>query len=198
MKDIYEPIPVRRKDFLSLTKAELAQYKDWTVSQIPDRVNQLERLVKCDPKYSDWLADGSPESLVELGEWMVDSLQTRPLSIEEIEYIKSTLVFEVDFQKWVFTDLCYSIIFDVAMYFSTIFTTKFTNIYWGINRLKSGMYYGKPVLQGFIKKMDLSLPDVVEVCAIKMVQHEDQAAMGLLKVFRIYESYVPDDAPASE
>lgn len=198
MKDIYEQIPVRRKDFLTLTKAELAQYKDWTVSQIPDRVRQLEGLVKSDPKYSHWLADGSPESLIELGQWMVDSLQTQPLSIAEIEHIESTLVFEVDFQKWDFADFSYSIIFDVAMYFSTIFTTKFKNIYWGINGLKRGMYYGKPVLQGFIKKMDLSLPDVVEVCAMKMVRHEDQAATGLLEVFRIYESYVPDGAPASE
>lgn len=198
MKNIYEPTPVGNINFLTLSNDEMLKYKDWLVSQIPERARQLEILVKSDPKYSDWVADGSPESLAGLGQWMVDSLQTRPLSIEEIEHIKSTLVFEVDFKKWDFTDFSYSIILDVALYFSTIFTIRFNGLHWGINRLKRGMYYGKPVLQGFIKKMDLSFPDVVEVCAMKMVRHEDHAAMGLLKVFRIYESYVPDREPVSE
>lgn len=198
MKNIYEPTPVGNINFLTLSNDEMLKYKDWLVSQIPERVRQIEILVKSDPKYSDWVADRSPESLAVLGQWMVDSLQIRPRTIEEIEYIKSTLIFDVEIQKWDFTDFSYSIILDVALYFSTIFTTSFSNIRWGINRLKRGMYYGKPVLEGFIKKMDLSLPDVVEVCAMKMVRHEDQAAMGLLEVFRIYESYVPDGTPASE
>lgn len=192
MKDIYEPTPVGNIDFTTLSKNDMRKYKDWLISHIPERVKQLERLVKSDPKYCDWSADTSPDSLVGLGQWMVDSLQTRQLSIEEIEHIKSTLVFEVDFQKWDFTDFSYSIIFDVGLYFSTIFTTRHPNIYWGINQLKRGMTYGKPVLAGFVEKMDLSPPDVVEVCAMKMVRHEDQAYMRLFEVFRIYEGYIPD------
>jgi hypothetical protein len=149
-------------------------------------------LVTNDPKYVSWKADFSPESLLQLGEWMVESIQTRPMTVEEIDYIKSTLSFKVDFAKWTFTDFSLSIIYDVSIYFSTIFTKKYDGITWATGTRKRADGFGKPVLNGFGSryKLYLSPPDIIEVCAMKMARKEPQSSEILFETFEVWRGYI--------
>ena len=82
--EILKP-PTNNSYLNELNKKELKKYYDWYIALIPERLNLLAQIVKSTPGYSEWKMDFTPESLVKLGFWFYENIETRALSEKEIE-----------------------------------------------------------------------------------------------------------------
>ena len=148
--EILKP-PTNNSYLNELNKKELKKYYDWYIALIPERLNLLAQIVKSTPGYSEWKMDFTPESLVKLGFWFYENIETRALSEKEIEdkinsapniYDKNSV------EKWEVTEKSFSIAIDIGMYLASVLLRNNSALYWEhcIKVTKNNAKYGHPVL----------------------------------------------------
>ena len=163
---------------------------DWVLSNQYERIDQLVSYVNVTTDHY-FGADCTPESLKVLGEWFSRMIRTRPKSDEEIEKeragLPASLHYQIDDRE--FTENTYSLILDIALYFSQVFLRNHPQIAWEI--CKSGSMnvdYNQPVLTGFGKK-HLNPVRIIDVAAGGMHSGK-HSGHRLFELYEIWKRYL--------
>jgi len=133
--------------FREMSKRDLRIYYSWFMEVLPKRVSVLEAAVR--ESLDSWRADFSPGSLDLLGEWFVSQVALRDRTKEEMDVIRSKLLFPVEVDEWELTDRTFSLALDVGMYFGGVVVGNVSGVKWD-QLLKDRRYadYGQPVIVG--------------------------------------------------
>ena len=67
--------PFSTRDFRKLSKKELKAYNEWFHQVLPERIRILTATVKATKGYEHWEADGTPDSLNSLGDWLPSQIE---------------------------------------------------------------------------------------------------------------------------
>lgn len=136
--------------FRDMPKTELAAYRAWFHGVLEERIAELSKAVKGTPGFEGWAADGSPESLGQLGEWFAGHVETRKRTDEELGEIKLRLTFPIDIPNEELTNRSFSLAMDIGMYFGRVVLTNIPGTKWD-QPLKNKNFadYGQPVIMGF-------------------------------------------------
>jgi hypothetical protein len=136
--------------FDHMSKLELQAYSEWFHASIPGRIQELERAVRSSEGFGSWSADGTPESLNDLGQWFAAVASTRERTEAERQAIIEGLVFPVEIGTRELTDETYSVAFDVGVYLSRVLMHAHPALRWQQHlRGKAFIDYGQPVLVEF-------------------------------------------------
>ncbi len=196
MKD-YEIIkPPFSLEFNSMSKEELKGYYKWYLNIIPERMKILERAVKSTKGYEDWKADYSPDSLIKLGQWFYENVETRKLTEEEIKavYDNSPEWFrEVEIEDWELTRKTISLSIDIGMYLANVFIKNHPQVKWYhcIRCSKNNIDYGKPVLKGF-GKVSFEPTNMSLVQAYSIVRGKKKGE-GLRRIYDIWSKDIKEE-----
>jgi hypothetical protein len=133
-----------------MSKKDLKSYFEWYQSMIPIRLDELVRVVKQTEGFEEWQPDFSPASLIGLGDWFAEQVETRKRTQEEIQEIDSHLIFPIEIDRDELTNRTFSLAIDIGMYLSKVFlinnpTLKLDQVFGN----KRGIDYGQPVITGF-------------------------------------------------
>ena len=127
-------IPKLDKNIYDLTEQETAEYFDWYVEQIPQRVEYLSQVCATQMKVPKEKLDCSPESLLILWKWFRKSAKTeripngRQLTLET-EYILR----------------------DIGMYLGETFRKNKEGTYWTYyTKPQNDFFVNTPLLKGFV------------------------------------------------
>jgi hypothetical protein len=103
-------------DFSRMTKVELEDYYAWFQNIVPERIVELEAEVR--QTRPDWTADLTPVSLAILGTWLVQQVETRPRTPDEVARLRPQMITDIAVPTVELTDRTFSLCADVGMYFS--------------------------------------------------------------------------------
>ena len=136
--------------FKEMSNKELTDYFAWFQCILPQRLDQLELVVKTTQGFDAWRADCTVESLDLLGCWFAGQVEMRPRTKDEIQEIAGRLAFPIDVPDEELTNKTFSLAMDVGMYLSKVFFKSYTDIRWDQPfGNKKFVDYGQPVLMGF-------------------------------------------------
>ena len=134
---------------------EAKKYFEWLLGVQQSRIDNLELEVNNNPSFSNWNADYSPASLVNLGEWFATNIETRERTRTELASISSQLKREISFSAFELTDRTFSIAADIGLYLANVFIRNHPQINWSAPvSAKSSIDYRQPVLAGFNPPMN--------------------------------------------
>jgi hypothetical protein len=133
-----------------MSKKEIKDYFQWFMDILPQRLDQLTAVVKQTPGFENWLPDCTADSLDALGEWFAGQVEKRNRTEEEIQTIKSGLVFPMDIPGEELTNRTYSLSMDIGMYLSQVLLKNHPSLKWDqVLSDKKFADYGQPLLTGF-------------------------------------------------
>lgn len=136
--------------FTTMQRKELEAYQKWFFEIMPERISQLERVVRSASVYREWSADFSPDSLEVLGEWFSSQVEVRPRTDEELTQIRTGSPLLSLGSDYELTNRTFSMAVDSGMYFGQVFIENSSKISWGqCLTSKKDADYGQPVLFGF-------------------------------------------------
>jgi len=158
----YKPVMLPfSPDFAELPKSKQKEFFKWFMDIIPERLEMLANFVQSTEGYADWIPDFSPDSLIKLGEWYYNAVETREKTEEEIANVPEWIGAE----PWTLNYKTRSIAFDVGIYFGNVILRNVSGIKWKIwDKGKKSVDYGKPVLIG-AKENPLQPYHIMEVLA---------------------------------
>jgi hypothetical protein len=102
-----------------MSRVELREYNSWFHSMIPHRIAELRRALRSSPGFEAWNSDYTPASLEQLGAWFQGQVTTRRRTPEEIDEIRTRLVFSITLSDVELTNQTLSLAMDVGMYTDT-------------------------------------------------------------------------------
>jgi len=185
--------------FRAMTDEQSRCYYEWFLGQMPERIEELEHLVRSTPGFGAWRADKTPTSLNTLGQWFAATVKKRPLSQEERDAILRSLDPSRPYsvQDWTLTTESLSLCFDVAMYLSAVMLRNLAGVHWGrVTKPKRDADLNQPVLLGFGVPTAVPMPAfplnslrVVRVLAYGLAE-EKKVGSGLRQVYDTWAVYV--------
>ena len=139
-------------NFRAMSRAEGNAYFKWFMGQMPIRIGILDEAVRSTTGYEGWQADGSPDSLVGLGQWFYDHVETRKRTEEEKEaiYSKGPKWFRsVEIEDCELTNRTFSLAMDIGMYLGRAVQINLPQTKWMmVKKPRNDMDYQQPVLKG--------------------------------------------------
>lgn len=87
MYEIIQP-PFTLK-FRDTSKEEIVEYGRWFHASIPERLCQLEAVVRETSGYESWEVTHEPDSLQSLGNWFTAQIDTRSRTVAEVAELRS-------------------------------------------------------------------------------------------------------------
>lgn len=167
-----------------MKKADLKQYYEWYIEQIPDRISQLQDLVAS--SFHTWLADETPDSLVVLGTFLAKNVSVRKRTMEEISEIRSASPYKIDIPETELTNTTFSYAMDISMYLAQVVLANIAGTKWEqVLSGKSNADYGQPVIAGF-GKVSMNPVRLVVTLAYSIADGT-QGAMRLRELYGIWE-----------
>ncbi|MDY7560890.1 hypothetical protein QN366_21890 [Pseudomonas sp. CCC3.2] len=142
----YSPVTMK---FASMTEAELSDFYNWFIVNLPYFLDELIQAVWKTPGFEGWSADFSPESLDMLGEWFAARVESRDLSPEEIDELKSEITSAVEIATWELTSETKSLAVFIGMYYGQVAIKNNPKLSW--KQVKANMKladFGQPVISG--------------------------------------------------
>ncbi|KGW18140.1 hypothetical protein X896_6230 [Burkholderia pseudomallei ABCPW 1] len=137
------------RHFSSMGKAELKEFYESFMSNLPYCIEELMQLVRSTPKFEDWSADYSIESLEDLGVWYAGKVEKRALTPSEIQSIQKEMTRPVEIQNWVLTDETMALAVRIGMYYGEVALKNNSLLNWqqqmGSKKLAD---FGQPVIVG--------------------------------------------------
>jgi len=135
--------------FSRCSKPELRSYYDWFMAALPERIAELEPVVRETPAHRAWRADGTRDSVSPLGHWLWSQVETRPRSRDELDGLQCRLRYPIELSSDELTDRTFSLAVDIAMYVGMVLEANFPGARWD-QRLEdtSSADYGQPVIVG--------------------------------------------------
>ncbi|MGC5324650.1 hypothetical protein [Brevibacillus sp. SYSU BS000544] len=189
--------PFEVRSFRSLPVNEAEQYFDWFVSQIPDRLSNLNQVFH-ESGEDTALLNFTPESLTLLWRWFLPQLIIVPRSEEEIlqklegkrEHTKKRLL-ERKMTRYKYSDKTKMLKWDISIYLAEVFRRQHidSQIRWGFI---SNYEYGnanQPVLVGFSKTDCMNSISILDVLCLNIINQrggDDE----LLTVFTNYSKMI--------
>lgn len=144
-----KPLPFLHQ-FREMSKPELRKYYQWFMNVLPEKVDELARLVHQTPGFETWDPNYAPTSLDRLGDWFCSQVETRNRTRAEISVIEKSLTFPIEIETWDLSDHTYAIVMDVGMYLSQVFLRNHASLRWeqpfGSRRFAD---FGQPSIAGF-------------------------------------------------
>lgn len=121
-------------EFERWTRSEALDYFDWFMTQIDQRIRTLSTAIHGSDVGSDCMLDGTPDSLLCLGEVLLAVTATRPSTAQERaaeaslfpEHLSSTVVPE----GWELTEATLSVVVDVGIYFAETLRRAHPSLAW--------------------------------------------------------------------
>lgn len=111
-------------DFPRMSKRELADYREWFLDILPERILILEDAVRTTPGCERWRANESPDSLNTLGEWFATQIEIRALTAEESAQLRQEMPPQfkgiLPIEPWELANRTYSLAIDVGMYLGQV------------------------------------------------------------------------------
>ena len=136
--------------FHEMSKVELESYFKWFLSVIPERVDQLEMVVKNTPGFEKWRADLTTDSLFQLGEWFKSQVETRKRTENERQEIEKSFSYPIEVPGVDLTNRTFSLAMDIGFYFSQVLLARNPSLQWKQTLdQKKFVDYGQPVLVEF-------------------------------------------------
>ena len=135
--------------FHEMSRDELEPYRVWFHDVLPERLAELTKEVNRTSGFENWKPDLTPQSLGSLGEWFACQVQTRHSTSQEIEEIKSSLLFPIDVAGEELTNRTFSLAMDIGMYLGQVVHQNVAGAWWDqpLNNEKFADY-GQPVIIG--------------------------------------------------
>lgn len=114
-----------------MSKEELKNYYLWFQKIIPERLEILSSAIRMTHGFERWKQDYTPESLIQLGEWLACHVKKRFFSGD-------------------LTIRSYSLAFDSAMYFGETLIKHYPELHWHhfIDTRKDNADFGQSVIKG--------------------------------------------------
>ncbi|GGA16855.1 hypothetical protein [Dyella nitratireducens] len=137
-----------------MSKRELAEYREWFLDILPERIRILEVIVRTTPGFERWHADETPESLDTLGEWLASQVETRARAPEELAKLREETPHQfkdiLPVEQWELTNRTYSLAMDCGMYLGQVMLrTHSERLQWGQDlRDRRSMDYGQVLIVG--------------------------------------------------
>ena len=202
---IIEP-PINRP-FREMTLREAKTYFRWFLAIMPERIAMLEQEIQASSEieYQNWVADKTEDSLLVLGQWLAQNVETMPrpeeekrIKEEELAQLPARLRPMYEVPDWVLTERTYSLITDIGMYLGETFRGNFSNIEWELFiKTKRWMDHHWPVLNGFGKREICNPLRIVNGFASGL-QDGTRKGDGLYKLYEIWERYIDGSAPVDD
>ncbi|TAV82673.1 hypothetical protein [Rhizobium leguminosarum] len=182
---INPPLPL---EFTALSKQALKQYYNWFLDVMPLRIKLLEEAVRAEA-HPGWVADLSPESLVDLGDWFSNQVAIRPRTPEELKAIQAKLAFPMEVPAYDLDNKTVLIAIDVGMYFGTTLMKNNNTLRWD-QKIGSKKFadYGQPVIVGF----GAAILNPVRIATMLAYGIADRSKTGarLAEVYKVWASMV--------
>jgi hypothetical protein len=136
--------------FREMAKKDLVAYRDWFHAVMPERLEELSKVVRSTPGFEGWQPDYTPASLNSLGEWFRGQVEMRARTAAEVGEIRARLTFPIEVPNEELTDRSFSLAADVGMYFGQVIIQNLPGTRWD-QALKNPKMadYGQPVIVGF-------------------------------------------------
>ncbi len=194
----YEKIRLPVKSHLrEMSNEESKLFLDWMLGNQYKRIEILVSYINAtSDKYFG--ANFSPESLKPLGEWFVKMIEVRPKTEEEIkgEKVKKPEWLQYQIGDKELTEKTYSLIFDIAFYFSQVFLRNHPQIAWKIhNGGKTDIDYNQPVLVGF-DKTHLNPIRIIDV-ATRGMRSGKHSGNRLHELYDVWKKHIVEKAEKS-
>ena len=183
--------PFEFNGFENLTKQEAKTYFKWFEGQKNDRIIYLQEYIK-NSNVSISL-DYTPESLIPLWEWYEKKIVFVNKSIEEIEKQKEETAEFIHpyLRQTKLSNETAAICMDVAIYFAEVFVQNNETLKWGcITDRKAHADANRPVILGFIKRMNLNPFRVVDVCTLRSEREKEKDR--LYNVYSRWSQYIAE------
>lgn len=187
--------PPNNKPFAQMSREEAAEYFEWFIYAIPNRLSILEQSIRSDSEYQEWTANKSPSSLIVLGSWFSGQVGTQKASQSFSELAKENQrrqhpripVSEI---HSIPSDRTLSLTIDISMYFGEVFTANFTQLKWGICDEKENLNYNQPVIKGLrsidnTKEIYCPTRRLIHVVALRFIDK----SLPLTELFQLYEKW---------
>jgi len=180
---IMEP-PFEFVPFEEMKKKQAEQYFNWYMTQIEDRIKQLNEFINLENK--KLVLDKTPESLIDLWEWFQEHIEYEDKTEEEIN--KSCEGQPEWFQEILrhstikMTLLTMALAEDIAIYFSETMIHNHPQVHWGyLMKPKKLDGVNQPILLGF-KGNDCANPiGLISVCIYNSTEKKNK--------YELYETY---------
>ena len=174
--------PFEKIDFDKMNKKQAAEFYEWYINQINERITILQETVKED-RFTVIL-DYSVESLIPLWEWYENKITYRKIESSELESRNNR------YPEWMKdfipdTELSWETLMycmDIAIYFAEVIIKHNSTIHWGcFTKPRNRTKVNQPVLLGFKHDMDLNPRLIVENCTRRSGKEK--------KKTRVYDMY---------
>ena len=147
----YRPFrPPKRLDFTGWSRQEARSYFEWFTERIPERMGELRRTIE--RLKHDCSLDGTPDSLICLGEILLSRVSTRASTPEETAQEATELPQQlrpfVEIEEWQLTEETLSLCVDVGIYLAEVLRSTHPDLRWALWTRKT-VDYNRPVLVGF-------------------------------------------------
>ena len=184
--------PVLRKPGSEMTKLEAKQFFNWFMDCIGPRMEQLKDIISIADAGVIEKMNYSPESLIDVFEWFLNSVNIIERSKEEMDEERDKLP---DFLKYqVVTHKLelgwMQIVHDIGVYMSLCFLEYDSRLKWGIGPYPKASGGNTPSILGFSKKMCFHPLVVMNTMMGKTVGGR-AVKTQLYDVFKVMIEYLP-------
>ena len=175
--DVFKLGKSKRKDIIK-------PYEDWFLENKDYRIKTLERYIRTFAGFESLQMDFSINSLSEIGKWLEISIKSEQMPEEEYERLRRLYPPEIDIEKWDLTDLSYSILYDVGVYFGESIIHHFPNLKWmqDISDSKLNVGVGHMVIQTKYKNCPMNPIWLVRILGYKLIEKKKDGNL-LIELF---------------
>lgn len=170
--------------FEDMKKKQAEQYFQWYISEIKNRIVQLNQFIKHET--NNILLDKTPEALIDLWEWFENHIEFKEKTEEEIkkelngqpEWFRDILLKNTK----ILTILTMALAEDIAIYFSETMIFNHPEVQWGY-RMKPKKLDGvnQPILLGFKGDICVNPRRLIKVCIYNSAEKKNK--------YELYETY---------
>jgi len=192
-------VPPHGIDYRSMTPAIAEEDFDWFLSVIPDRLAYFRRRCADDLGISVNELNFSPQSLLQVWNWFLNTARTEKTPKEQFETMQEMAkVFGETFvSKRVLTVATEFIVRDIAIYVGECYVQTYPSLHWSLKtKPKNDIAINQPVISGFCasnngmtKELFFAPIHMVGVQASKLLSARADAA-DLYNVFCFWEQFV--------
>lgn len=148
-------VPKLGKNIFKLNEKETAEYFEWFMDQVPQRIAYVSRICAKELRIPLERMDNSPESLLLLWKWFRKRAKTEPIILSEEEKKSPAYENGMFCTKRQLTLETEYIIRDIGMYLGETFRKNHPQIYWTYyTKPKNSFFTNHPLLKGFVEITD--------------------------------------------
>jgi hypothetical protein len=146
-------VPPLGLDFYNMTPKQAKENFEWFISKMPERMEYFRSRCASDLNIPEETLNYSPESLILVWRWFLQTARMEKTPQEELERMKEgAKVFGDSFINWEqFTVATKFIMRDIGMYVGQCYVLNYPILYWHYHtKPKNGVDAKQPLIYGFV------------------------------------------------